>query len=404
MTGSRDRRLLLRLMIALAFTSLLGWQFKGHCVLDGGWSGSEQYTTGCYSDAVPFWDGRGVAAGEVPYFRARMEYPVLTGATIWAEGRVTRALFGEAAGAAHFLFVVSLVNALLAALVLYLLWRAGLPPSRLWGWALAPPLVLYLAHNWDLVAVVLAVLALLLAWRGRLVEAGAVTGLGVAAKLFPVVLLPLLGLAALVRRHGDPSERVLDAALVAIAAAAAWLLVDAPVAAVAFENWSEFFRFSSERSGTAASVWELLGQFGLLSTSVARRNLWATILFAGGAGAIVLAGWRHHRDRLWVLFTPVLAWFMLTNKVYSPQFDLWLYPLLLITCRRPGLIVLFVLGDIAAYFAEFWLFAGQEHAWPATTQGHIALAAALRAAAMLGVIVSAVREAPPTWIDRPEPT
>ncbi len=82
------------LWIALALAIGAGWLFKGHCV-PGGWTDAEQYTTGCYNDVMPFWHGREVAEGKVPYFQARMEYPVLTGAQIWVEGGAARLLFGE---------------------------------------------------------------------------------------------------------------------------------------------------------------------------------------------------------------------------------------------------------------------------------------------------------------------
>ena len=117
-----------------------------------------------------------------------------------------------------------------------------------------------------------------------------------------------------------------------------------------------------------------------------------------GAGAIVALGWRRHRAQPWVLFTPVLAWFLLTNKVYSPQFDLWLYPMLLMTAPRLRPVGLFVIGDIGAYFAEFWWFAGMAGAWPAATPGAIALWAAVRAAAMLWAIAEAVRLPAPEWL------
>ncbi|WP_404335709.1 hypothetical protein AB2M62_17040 [Sphingomonas sp. MMS12-HWE2-04] len=67
------------LWIALTLTCIAGWTFKAHCV-PGGWTDAEQYSTGCYNDVMPFWTGRGVKQGEIPYFQARMEYPVLTGA------------------------------------------------------------------------------------------------------------------------------------------------------------------------------------------------------------------------------------------------------------------------------------------------------------------------------------
>jgi uncharacterized membrane protein len=392
-----DRKLIW-LALALAVTCTLGWLFKAHCT-PGGWTGGEQYTTGCYSDAMPFWGLRGVDKGQIPYLQARMEYPVLTGAQIWAEGAITHLLFGPQARDFQFLGVVSAVNALFAGLILWLFWEAGVDRRRLWAWAAAPPLILYLGHNWDLGAGALAVAAMLLARSNRLVSAAATAALGTAAKLFPVLMLPLIGLGAL-SGEGGWRRRFLRTAACAGAATGAWAVVNLPIALLAPENWSEFYRFSQERSGTAASAWEIASNMGWWFTGIADRNLYAAILFVAGAALIVALGWRRHRAHLWVLFTPVLAWFMLSNKVYSPQFDLWLYPVLLMTAPRLWPVALFVLGDIAAYFAEFWWFAGMEQASPSASITDIAIAAGFRAAAMLVIILDAVRRDPPEWIMR----
>jgi len=189
--------------------------------------------------------------------------------------------------------------------------------------------------------------------------------------------------------------------LVAGAAVAGWALVNLPVAALAWTNWSEFYRFSGERDGTAASLWEILQVSGGFPTPVAQRNLLSGLALLAGSAAIIAYGWRLHRERLWVLFTPLLAWFLLTNKVYSPQFDLWLYPMLLMTAPRLRPVAIFVVGDICAYFAEFWWFASLNHAWPTATPGDIAMAAALRGAAMLWLIRDCVRLPAPGWLGRP---
>lgn len=378
----------------LALTCALGWLFKAHC--GAFWTAAIQYTTGCYSDAIPFWGLRGVAAGQVPYLEARMEYPVLTGALIWVEGFVARTIGGRQADALDFLSVVAAVNAALAFVVLWMFERAAVDRARLYAWAGAPVLVLYLGHNWDLLAVTFAVAALLAAKRDQAVTATALAALGTAAKLFPVLMLPLLGLGALFRRGG-----LMRAVMLVFVAILAWGAANAPVALAAFENWREFYTFSQSRSGTAASAWEIMSVRGWWITDVPTRNFWSFAIFVGGATAIVAAGWVRHAARPWVLFTPVLAWFLLTSKVYSPQFDLWLFPFLLLTSRRLWLVAWFALGDIVAYFAEFWMFAGMEGAWPAATQGHIAAAAAFRGAAMLWIIGSAIMEPAPGWADRP---
>jgi hypothetical protein len=389
---------------ALALTCLAGLAFKLHC--GAYWIGGEQYTTGCYSDAVPFWGLRGVAAGQVPYFQARMEYPVLTGALIWVEGLIARLLGLGRPDAADFLTAVWFGNTGFAFLILHMMRRAGVGRVRQYAWALGPPLVLYLAHNWDLLAAAFAVAAVLGAHRGRDVRATALAALGGAAKLFPLLMLPLLGLGALFRRGHSIGGNIIRAALLVVVALAAWGAVNLPVAATAFTNWSEFYAFSSQRSGTAASGWELANTFNWYPTDIPTRNRLALIAFALGALAIVLAGWRRHAAHPWVLFTPVLAWFLLTNKVWSPQFDLWLWPLLVLTTTRARPLALFLLGDLLAYFAEFWLFAGLEGAWPSATQVDVATAAAIRGVAVLWIIWAAVRDPAPAWINRiiPQPS
>jgi uncharacterized membrane protein len=387
------------LWLALACTVGAGWLFKGHCV-PGGWTDLEQYTTGCYNDVMPFWHGREVAEGKLPYFETRMEYPVLTGAQIWAEGGVTRLLFGPRARDFHFLGVVTIANGLLAALILRLFLRAGMDRPRLWGWALAPPLILYVGHNWDMAAVAFAIGAMVLAREGRLVPAAASAGLGTAAKLFPVFALPLIGLAALFGDARPWRERLARAALLSLAAIGTWAAVNLPVALFAPDNWSEFYRFSQERQGTVAATWDVFANMGWWFTWIEDRNRYAAIAFLVGAALIVAVGWRRHRAHLWVLFTPVLAWFMLTNKVYSPQFDLWLYPLLLMAAPRLWPVAWFVLGSIAAFYAEFWWFAGMEQGSPAATPTHIAMAAGFRAAAMLWIIGECTLRGPPAWLVR----
>lgn len=385
------------MLIVLAVTCLLGFTFKQHC-MPGGWTGSEQYITGCYSDAVPFWSARGVDKGNIPYLQTPIEYPVLTGAAIWIEGSATHVLFGRWANDAKFLGVVTAVNIALAFLVLWMLWRAGLERQRLWWWAAAPPLILYVGHNWDMIAVTLAVAALLQARDNRLERAAALAGLGVAAKLFPIVILPLLGLAALAEPKRSWRDRVLRAGLVALAALGAWAMVNLPVALAAPANWAEFYLFSQLRSGTAAGTWDVLAALGLLQLGTPAKNLIAAIAFAVGALLIVALGWRRHRERLWVLATPLLAWFMLTNKVYSPQFDLWLWPLLVMTAPRLWPAALLALTGIWAYFAEFWFFAGMDGAWPSASTIDIAFAAIARAMVMLWIIADCLWREPPGWV------
>ncbi len=321
---------------------------------------------------------------------------MLTGLLIWLEAGWTRFAFGPAAGDPEFILIVCLVNTGLAMLVTRMLWGLRLSAARLWAWAAAPLLVLYVGHNWDLLAVAFAVAAFAAAEQGKPVKACALAALGAAAKLFPVVLLPLFALRRLV------SGKIAEVMVLAGAAIAAWLAVNIPVLIAAPENWWQFYRFSSDRAGTRASIWEILGSYGLLQTDIPTRNVLSLLAFVIGFCAILALGWKRYSERLWLLAAPVVLWFLLTSKVYSPQFDLWPYAFILVTARRWQPIALFVAGDFAAYFAELWFFSGQEGGWPSASIDALAFAALVRAWAMLWLISDALTQPLPRWMERGE--
>src|SRR5262249_29576569 len=148
------------------------------------------------------------ADGRVPYVDHPVEYPVLIGA-VMDLGRVVAGQAGDAgpgSGHGHATAVFYDVEGLLltiatVATVVCTGLTAGRPPP--WDAALvalAPTIVIDLATNWDMLAVGLASGALLAWARKRTFLAGILLGLGIAAKLYPVLFL--LPLAALCWRAG----------------------------------------------------------------------------------------------------------------------------------------------------------------------------------------------------------
>jgi hypothetical protein len=102
-----------------------------------------------------------------------------------------------------------------------------------------------------------------------------------------------------------------------------------------------------------------------------------------------------------VLITPLVAWFLLTNKVWSPQFDLWLIPLLVLTARRMWPVAAFAVTDVMVYFTEFWWLARRQEFWWSAPYEALAAAATLRAIVLVVIIVLAVRDGPPAWMSPP---
>ena len=125
-------------------------------------------------------------------------------------------------------------------------------PRRALWFALAPTLALQAFVNWDLLAVALATAATLAFFRRRDGWAGVLIGLGVAAKLYPGLLLVPF---AAERLRGRQPDRAI---LLWWSAGAAWLAVNLPFAATGLSGWWEFFRFNGARPADWDSAWYLL--------------------------------------------------------------------------------------------------------------------------------------------------
>ena len=185
----------------------LAWIKQAPCAR-GNWTGFVQYTHFCYSDTVPLFGLHGLDTGQVPYLDSAVEYPVLTGGFMALGGRAGPRLRRRWPARVGLLPDVPpvesyyVVTCLLLSVCALLVTRAvlGLSGRRPWDAAmvgLSPLLFVHAFTNWDLFAVALATLGMWAWARRRPVLAGVLLGLGVAAKLYPALLLGALFLLCL---------------------------------------------------------------------------------------------------------------------------------------------------------------------------------------------------------------
>lgn len=364
-------------------TLLIGWWSKYRCLADGAWTGAEEYVQWCYTDVFPLWSVERLNEGAVPYLDHPVEYPVLTGVQMWIGQQVVHA-FQPESGARAFFQVTAVMNAAFSLVVLGLLALARLPNRRLLWWALAPPLAIYAFLNWDPLAVALLVGSILAHLRDRDLEAGVLAGLGVAAKLIPGIVIPLIVAARLAQ------GRRRDALRHALGAAGAWLVVNLPVALSAPEGWWRFFELNRERPANFDSLWYLVERVHGAPFEVSTINLVSALLLMGGWLVIAAVGMRR-RDpsQWWALALPALCWFLITNKVYSPQYTLWILPLAALSLRHFSPYLGFVLADVMVFLIEFPFLGGVRGAAPAPSYELLAIALAIRAGMLLWIIVEA---------------
>ncbi|MGH2740140.1 MAG: glycosyltransferase 87 family protein [Actinomycetota bacterium] len=337
----RRSRITLGLMLAATLLTLaVGYAVKRPCLV-GPWDG-RQYRQLCYSDVAGLYEAEGLDRDLVPYLEVTNEYPVLTGFTMLL-GAVPAESF-----ASFFNWTAGLLAlaALGTAAMLHRLARERAPL-----FAFAPTLAAYAFMNWDLVAVVLATGAMLAYRRRQDASAGALLGLGAAAKLYPALLILPLALGRLRQRRTDGAVRLTGAAI------GAWLVVNLPIAILAPEAWSYFFRFNSTRPADWDSLWYLAQRHGLpISTTVV--NVLSAVAFVGVSALVwKVVSSRNPRFRAWTFGFPLLVAFLLAGKVYSPQFSLWLLPWFVLALPNWRLFLLFSVTDVAVFVTRFQFFA-----------------------------------------------
>ena len=341
-------------LVATLITLGAGALVKEPCA-SGDWSDGRQYRRLCYSDIVPLLFTERLTGGRVPYLDTCPEsageqcdeYPVLTmyfmRAAAWASSGV--------AGFYHVNAILLGILALATAAMLYAM--AGM---RAMFFAVAPTLLIYAFVNWDLLAVALATGATLAYLRRKDGLSGALIGLGAAAKLYPVLLLAPFILGRVRKREKT------NALSLGVWAVLAYGIVNIPFALLAPDSWATFFRFNAHRAVDWDSLWfvacaRLHGGATGCDWSVRLINALSLVLFVGLAGFLYWARRRRHPDfPRWTFAFPLIAAFLLTNKVYSPQYGLWLLPWFALSLPSLPLFAAFQAADAAVFVTRFSWF------------------------------------------------
>jgi hypothetical protein len=203
-----------------------------------------------------------------------------------------------------------------------------------------------LIARFDLVPSLVTVLALAACQRRRFWAAYVLLGLGVLLKLYPIVLLPILMLEhrRVLRSDGDRST--LPGQVILGAGAAATVMAIGFGFALGLEGEAAFsaFRYALHRpvqveSVAASLLWLLsglgvpmatdhsFGSFNVVSGLSGPLTSLSSLTLAAGSLWIY---WRQVRGRISVgrAMIAAVCLFLATSKVLSPQFMIWVLPLL----------------------------------------------------------------------------
>ena len=351
-----------RVIILMATLAYMVSAFLDYPCMSNGWASPDNYEHLCYSDIPPLYGGRGFADGLFPYVQVLpsgtyLEYPVLTGLFMQVGAWLTSGVLVLAPGAAPGLtfFVVNMIM-LFPFLLMAVVCASRYVRARPWDAALialAPTIIMASTINWDLIPIGLVVWALLLWARRNPLWAGVVLGLAISAKFYPVVLLgPWLLLCLRAGRMKDFGKLFAGALI-------AWLACNLPFMVINFEGWAYFYEFSQTRGQDWGSIWFAITQWSIPGVPPEMLNYVATgtfLLLCLGIGALILFAPR--RPRLVAMLFLVVAAFTLTNKVYSPQFVMWLVPLAALARPKWRDFLIWQAAELTYFVAIWWFLAG----------------------------------------------
>ena len=358
-----------RSFLAAVFTSaLLSFLKFNHCRLNN-WASPDNYIHACYTDIPALFSERGLDTNTFPYLSATnsIEYPPIIGLGNWLISFITP---GENAHQWFFDINILLITLLFFSCALIV---RKMQPQLTYLFIFAPAVIASLFINWDIWAVVSALLAIYYFDQKKYEPSAIWLGISIATKFFPIVLL--LPIAVIFYRN----KKIRDLLRYLFTTFIIWAAFNLPLMLTHFDGWWRFYKLNLERGADFGSIWYGLD---LLNIDTPLLNLIYPLLSIGlftGFTIYLIKLKKTPKLAQVALFAVVI--FTTVGKVYSPQFVLWLTPLAVIALTNSRQQITFWLWQASEiiYHLAIWqylaLFTGAQFGLPA---GGYVIAIALR--------------------------
>ena len=321
----------------------------------------------CYSDITALYSTRGQNIGGIPYAGVQWEYPVLTGYFVTIANWISK-IFGavlspDATGDqlstnTHIYFAVNavLLFACLIWLVTSVMKLASNMPQLAMLVAISPGIWTTGLINWDLFVVALTA-AGFVAWKEeKWVMSGVWWGLAVAAKFYPIVIIGALLILCIRPDSFRQLSKLRGWGIMTGIAAAIWAVVNLPVMLTHFDGWEYFFTFNEQRGADLGSFWYALSLMGVSVNNPATWALWSrSVMILGYLGLALLIYLAKRPPTAIQIAYLAVAIMLVGNLVYSPQYVLWILPLVVLARPRAVDFWVFTMSELF-YFVLIWLY------------------------------------------------
>ncbi|EGD54502.1 glycosyltransferase family 87 protein [Gordonia neofelifaecis] len=386
-----------RVVLLLALVGLsIGWFGKAGCIQQApvadapgqvrlNWDNQRQFVGLCYSDLVASYEQdkltpADLAGGAFPYrtfwmqsdgtggqAKAYLSEPALSGLLMYVSAQAARgwAWVADTLGLPKTLDVVNYFN--ISALLLSLFWLIAVWATmmtdrrRLWLGALMALSPLVFVHAFtatDVLAIAMLAVAMLCWTRDRPGWTGVFAGLGAAAAVYPVLLLPAVAVICVRQR------RLRDCAIVALTAVASWLVVNLPLLVLYPSGWTQPYRAWHDRGVEPDTLYRLISLATGWNPSTPLLNGIVLLLLVAVIAAVVYIGLRATTEpTIAQLMFLLVAGFLLFGKEWTPQASLWLVPLAVLAVPYPGAVLAWMTFDALVWIPRMGLFVDPSRKW-----------------------------------------
>jgi len=312
-------------LIVTLIATLLSFAKFNHC-RDSGWGSPDVYVHMCYSDISALYGAREINADKWPYssIENSVEYPVLTGVAMWATGL----LIDDPNGYRPYFDLNILIITFLLFASIFILWR--MKPEYVALFPIAPAVFGSLFINWDIYAVLFALVSLYFYKEEKLDLSAIFMGVAISTKFYPGVIL--FGIALILWNQ----KRLKKLLRYIVITSGTWLAINLPVATNNLDGWWRFFKLNIERSSDLGSIWYASALLKFPQPNVNNITIIFFLITLGVIGVFyfMVAQSRSDFANLATVAFLTVAAFVTISKVYSPQYILWLTPLAVLAMTK----------------------------------------------------------------------
>jgi hypothetical protein len=221
--------------------------------------------------------------------------------------------------------------------------------SNLWYfWILAPSFLLYSTINYDLPVVFLIVLSVYLFFSEKYYGAVAALAVGMVIKVFPIFLLPVF-----IWKSPFKLRLKLTVLFVFIV-----VVLNLPYALMDFHAW--LFPYIWQISSNLTTSPSQDTYWWILYPVTGKLSGWLSLFVFGLSYAFMWLKMKHaHFLNLCLM---VILFFLLTDRIYSPQYNLYLLPFLVLA-TYPISKKLFYCIEVPNFLIVFFLFFLKDHSF-----------------------------------------